>query len=132
LHVDSQHTAAVATSHRHPPPLLLLQALQECAADYQAYYVPELQAKQAEKQALERRRQEKEMAKLRQDMERKAGLGGGEGGGSSSSKGAAAGEQQRAAGSEAPAAAGRAMDDDDDGQSADLELSDDSIESLGG
>jgi mevalonate pyrophosphate decarboxylase len=98
-----------------------VQALGECAQEYQQYYVPELHAKQQRKEAIEQKRREKEMAKLRADMADKASLQDGAAAGASSSAAAAA-----------AAAAGAQLqqgleEDEDEEASVDLNLSDDSI-----
>jgi mevalonate pyrophosphate decarboxylase len=103
--------------------LLCVQALGECAQEYQQYYVPELQAKQQRKEALEQKRREKEMAKLRADMADKASLQEGAAEGASSSAAAAAAGpaallQQLQQGLE---------EDEAEEASVDLNLSDDSI-----
>jgi hypothetical protein len=95
----------------------LLQALGECAQEYEQFYVPELQAKQQAKVDQERARQEKEMAKLRKDMASKAAI-------SKAGAAAAAG----AAGGGSLAQQQQGVDEDEEGESAELELSDDSIE----
>jgi mevalonate pyrophosphate decarboxylase len=100
----------------------VVQALGECAQEYQQYYVPELQAKQQRKEALEQKRREKEMAKLRADMADKASLQ--EGGAAGPSSSAAAG----AAGTAAGAQLQQGLEEDEDEEaSVDLNLSDDSI-----
>lgn len=78
--------------------------------------MPELQAKQRAKEEQERARREKQMAKLRADMASKAAISSG------------AGVTEAAGATEAAV-----QEQEDDGESADLELSDDSIEgSVGG
>jgi hypothetical protein len=95
----------------------VLQALGECAQEYEQFYVPELQAKQQAKLDQERARQEKEMAKLRKDMASKAAIGTvGEAAAAAAAAGGASLAQQQQQG------------EDEEGESADLELSDDSIE----
>jgi hypothetical protein len=98
--------------------LLPLQAVGECAQEYQQYYVPELQAKQQRKEALEQKRREKEMAKLGADMAAKASLqeGGSTAGAAAAGSAAAGGQQQQSL-----------EEDEDEGESVDLNLSDDSI-----
>lgn len=94
-----------------------MQALDDAAQEYEQFYVPELQAKQQAKAEQERARQEKELAKLRKDMASKAAI---------STGGAAA---AAAAGSSGLSQQQQGRDDEaDEGESADLELSDDSIE----
>jgi hypothetical protein len=99
------------------------QALGDAAQDYEQFYVPELQAKQQAKAEQERARQEKQLAKLRQDMASKAAI---------STGGAAAAAAAGAAGSsglsQQQQQQGEGHEDEEDGESADLELSDDSIE----
>jgi hypothetical protein len=87
-----------------------VQALGECAQEYEQFYVPELQAKQRAKEEQERARQEKQLDKLRKDMASKAAI---------SSDGGAAGQQQQQQ---------QEQQEEDEGESADLQLSDDSIE----
>lgn len=78
--------------------------------------MPELQAKQRAKEEQERARQEKQLDKLRKDMASKAAISSG-----------GAGQQQQQQQEQEQGG------DEDDGESADLELSDDSIEgSVGG
>lgn len=89
----------------------LFKALGECAQEYEQFYVPELQAKQRAKEEQERARQEKQLDKLRKDMASKAAINSGSG---------AAGQQQQQAEQQ--------EEEEDEGESADLELSDDSIE----
>lgn len=105
-----------------------LQALGECAQEYQQYYVPELQAKQQRKEALEQRRRDKEMAKLRTDMAGKASLqdNAGAAGAGSSATAAAGGAAGSAAAGVQQQQQGLGEDEDEE-ESVDLNLSDDSI-----
>jgi ribosomal protein L12E/L44/L45/RPP1/RPP2 len=100
----------------------LLQALGECAQEYEQFYVPELQAKQQAKVDQERARQEKVMAKLRKDMASKAAIS--KAGAAAAAAAAAAG----AAGGGSLAQQQQGVDEDEEGESAEFELSDDSIE----
>eukprot|EP00882_Tetradesmus_deserticola_P010858 GHRQ01011477.1.p1 GENE.GHRQ01011477.1~~GHRQ01011477.1.p1 ORF type:complete len:380 (+),score=160.64 GHRQ01011477.1:586-1725(+) len=104
----------------------LFKALGECAQEYQQYYVPELQAKKQRKEALEQRRRDKEMAKLRTDMAGKASLQDNAGAaGDSSSASAAAGSA--AAGVQQQQQLQVLEEDEDEEGSVDLNLSDDSL-----
>ncbi|KAF6262177.1 hypothetical protein COO60DRAFT_1293600 [Scenedesmus sp. NREL 46B-D3] len=106
----------------------LFKALGECAQEYQQYYVPELQAKQQRKEALEQRRRDKEMAKLRTDMAGKASLqdNAGAAGAGSSATAAAGGAAGSAAAGVQQQQQGLGEDEDEE-ESVDLNLSDDSI-----
>jgi hypothetical protein len=104
--------------------MCVLQALGECAQEYEQFYVPELQAKQQAKQEQERARQAKEMAKLRKDIASKAAISTGDG--STAAAGAAAAAD--GAGQQQQQQQQAAYEDEEEGESADLELSDDSIE----
>ena len=107
----ARHCAALVGYRPIEPILLALlfavfQAVQQCAKDYYQYYVPEIEAKKARKQQQEEARQRKEMQRLQADMAA-AKLG-------QEAQAGAAGQQQQK--------------DEDGGESADLELSDESIE----
>eukprot|EP00882_Tetradesmus_deserticola_P006566 GHRQ01006910.1.p1 GENE.GHRQ01006910.1~~GHRQ01006910.1.p1 ORF type:complete len:380 (+),score=152.88 GHRQ01006910.1:586-1725(+) len=104
----------------------LFEALGECAQEYQQYYLPELQAKQQRKEALEQRRRDKEMARLRTDMAGKASLQDNAGAaGDSSSASAAAGSAT--AGVQQQQQSQVLEEDGDEEGSVDLNLSDDSL-----
>lgn len=106
---------------------LLLQALGECVQEYQQFYVPELQAKQQRKEALEQKRREKEMAKLRADMAGKASLQEGGNAAGAAAAGVAGAAGRAAAGVQQEQLQQGLQEDEDAEESVDLNLSDDSI-----
>uniref|UniRef100_A0A383VW06 GPN-loop GTPase n=1 Tax=Tetradesmus obliquus TaxID=3088 RepID=A0A383VW06_TETOB len=105
----------------------LFKALGECVQEYQQFYVPELQAKQQRKEALEQKRREKEMAKLRADMAGKASLQEGGNAAGAAAAGVAGAAGRAAAGVQQEQLQQGLQEDEDAEESVDLNLSDDSI-----
>ena len=118
------------------------EAAARCADDYARDYLPELEARRAERAAREAARRARDLERLRADMEG-AALGGAAAGRGAGAAGAAAGAAAVAAAAAAngsaaarPAAAaangggggGGGGEDDDEGESCDYEVSGDSIE----
>jgi hypothetical protein len=120
-----------------------MQCVHACAEDYQKYYVPEMEAKRAKRQQQEAERQAGDITRLQRDLAA-ASLGTAGGAGTSSSTGAgreaAAGPiNQGQAQEQGAAGAGtgnghhqqqpqQQQGEEDEEGSADLQLSDESIE----
>jgi hypothetical protein len=106
--------------------LWCVQALGDAAQEYEQFYVPELQAKQQAKAEQERARQEKQLAKLQKDMASKAAISTGGAAAAAAAAGSSGLSQQQQ--QQQQQQVGGHAEDEDEGESADLELSDDSIE----
>eukprot|EP00879_Flechtneria_rotunda_P007023 GHRR01007373.1.p1 GENE.GHRR01007373.1~~GHRR01007373.1.p1 ORF type:complete len:289 (+),score=101.14 GHRR01007373.1:624-1490(+) len=106
----------------------LFKAIDACAQEYQQFYVPEIEARQKQKAKQEQKRRDKELAKLHKDMQ-KANISPAE------QTAAAVASQQHSTGGRQQQHGNRIIEvvQKDEDKSADLELSDDSIEgSVGG